>query len=386
MSLQLPSLLDFIEDDAEDSPLARPAPELVENAAISSDAHFDSKVLGDDDVAIEVLALSGRVLCGVRTSRHATVRQIKVEIALKLGFDHDEWSLLRGEEVLAMEDAQLFETSGGATVTLNVINSDPKARAAAAEAELFSHPDHQVREQAVMRLFQLGPAAAPYLSKALADEDTFIRVFAAQGLARLGEAEGIESLRSDLRHEHDFIRSAAANAIGKLGDKAALFADDLALALRDENSSVRGEAAEALGRLGPEIAGPYAPQLARAIFDNDGGVQREAVEALGNLGPAAKPYVGKLARLLKVDHSDYVRIAAAESLGKLGDPRGLPLLEFSLANMRGQKIRSNIREALENVQRAQGIDPTSTSSDDTPRGGGRFSERGEGRRESCTVS
>ncbi|MGC8880568.1 MAG: HEAT repeat domain-containing protein, partial [Anaerolineae bacterium] len=83
------------------------------------------------------------------------------------------------------------------------------------------------------------------------------------------------------------VRQAAARALGKIGDAAAVPA--LIEALRDEDEDVRQAAAEALGKIGDAAA---VPALIEALRDEDMWVRRAAAEALGKIvqdWPLAEP-------------------------------------------------------------------------------------------------
>ncbi|MDP6355966.1 MAG: HEAT repeat domain-containing protein, partial [Planctomycetota bacterium] len=118
-------------------------------------------------------------------------------------------------------------------------------------------------------------------------------------------------------HQSSYVRSAAARALGTLGEAAKSQVPRIGELLKDEDSSVRSAAAEALGALG-EAAKSEAPEIGELLKDEDSYVRSAAAEALGALGEAAKSEAPKIVQLLK-DESSYVRSAAAQALGALGE-------------------------------------------------------------------
>src|SRR6266700_1782555 len=95
----------------------------------------------------------------------------------------------------------------------------------------------------------------------------------------------------------EYVRTAAAEALGKIGSTAV---EPLLAALNDANGYVRSAAAEALGQIGDVRA---VEPLIAALKDSEENVRRDAAEALGSIGDvrAVEPIIA----LLK--DSDYVR-------------------------------------------------------------------------------
>jgi len=95
----------------------------------------------------------------------------------------------------------------------------------------------------------------------------------------LQKMKNVKGLIKALRHEYEFVRWKAAEALGRIGDKRAV--EPLIHALKDEDWYVRWKAAEALGRIGDKRA---VEPLIQALKDEDSDVRREAAEALGKIG------------------------------------------------------------------------------------------------------
>ncbi|HWB08675.1 MAG TPA: HEAT repeat domain-containing protein [Pirellulales bacterium] len=92
-----------------------------------------------------------------------------------------------------------------------------------------------------------------------------VRETAADALARIGDA-AVPALIDTLHDPDQEVRAQAAQALARMGGKAAPAVDALIQALDDPNEEVRRGAARALGQIGPE-AGEAVPALIKAIKD-----------------------------------------------------------------------------------------------------------------------
>jgi HEAT repeat protein len=78
------------------------------------------------------------------------------------------------------------------------------------------------RQQAVHGLVALGSAAVAPLCAALQDPDGYTRRFAAEALARIGDARAVEPLISALRESETYVQRHVADALAKIGDARAV--------------------------------------------------------------------------------------------------------------------------------------------------------------------
>jgi HEAT repeat protein len=130
-------------------------------------------------------------------------------------------------------------------------------------------------------------------------------------------APGVEGIVQALSDNNDYVRWAAARALGKMAPLAASKAvTGLAPLLQDANKDVRLTAAAALERFGPAAKSAVLP-LVRAVERSDFDTQVMAIRALAAIGPEAAPAVPNLATALSAPETR-VRCAAAKALGKLG--------------------------------------------------------------------
>jgi len=111
----------------------------------------------------------------------------------------------------------------------------------------------------------------------------------------------VEELIRKLRDKVWYVREAAAEALGKIGDLRAV--EPLIKALRDEYSRVREAAAEALEKIEPEwykteVAKKQVPEFINALRHWDPGVREAAAKALGKIGDqrAVEPLIQALRR------------------------------------------------------------------------------------------
>ncbi|MCY3836735.1 MAG: HEAT repeat domain-containing protein [Anaerolineaceae bacterium] len=161
-------------------------------------------------------------------------------------------------------------------------------------AALLSDADHSIRYQAAMaigRILRQKPQGGAErteeliaaLQPALRGEDMWLRMAATAALVSLGEA-AVPSLVHALQDDQAAVRRAAAKALGKLGDAAALA--DLLRALTDVDVSTRRFAAQALGRIGHAAA---VAALGDSLRDADRKVREASGVALGKIGRPAAP-------------------------------------------------------------------------------------------------
>jgi hypothetical protein len=141
-----------------------------------------------------------------------------------------------------------------------------------------------------------------------------------------------------LNHEDSGVRSRAAEALGKIGNEAAVSA--LMQALNHEDYYVRRNAAEALRKIGNEAA---VPALVQALNHEDYDVRSSAAYALGNIGNEAA--VSALVQALNHEYSN-VRRNAAEALGKIASSELLPYLS-ELLQTTGESYLVNTISAIQ---------------------------------------
>ncbi len=242
-------------------------------------------------------------------------------------------------------------------------SSPPVAPAVRRCIENLESPNPRQRSQAAAELGE-GHAveAVPALIRVLTEDiNTYVRTAAAEALGHIGDPQAIFPLMDALRDSSSFVRRAAAIALGQLEAKEAQAA--LIQALDDPNLYVRRAAINAIGKLGiPDLGKVLLPRL----DTDDPRMRRTLITALRRLktqeaipilvemlkgyqdepGPRDLPVVKTLvialgdlrAREAVPVLMDVVRgyvgarSLAAAALGQIGDPQACSVLVETLAD------------------------------------------------------
>ena len=193
-------------------------------------------------------------------------------------------------------------------------------------ASLCAHADEDVRRAAVTvagwRAKHRGGPVEPLL-KAVRHKEPTTQFVAAEGLARVGRAEGLPVLLSGLEYVDDVsLRERAVLALGELADPRAV--DALLKLAADDGHALQEAAAEAIGHLRKaaraEEVGKMLDRLARSPRD---GVARRALIGLRHFDTVAG---WRVIRAKAKDKSWWTRRVACEQLGYDPDPATRPLL------------------------------------------------------------
>jgi HEAT repeat protein len=147
-----------------------------------------------------------------------------------------------------------------------------------------------------------GKGAAFWIAQ-LKDKDPSNRQEAIKALQQIGQ-DAVPPLIGALRDENSIVRIAAADSLGRIGPEARAAIAPLREALKDDDRSVRRHAAFALGVVDPDNQS-VIPALIEALKDNDKEVRRHAAVALGRIGPGAKTAVSALVGAMKDDEGSY---------------------------------------------------------------------------------
>jgi len=202
-------------------------------------------------------------------------------------------------------------------------------------------PSPEVVRAAIARLVDLeGRAAAGALRDRLFTVDLSLVADVAGALRRIGDSEvvkaAIEAL-SDVRYSR---RLAGVRALGALGDPRT--AEPLRTTLEDGVAGVRSAALDALARLGPRAGADAGAACARLLADPVAHVRIAAVRAVarlvthpgGMLAPAAE------------DEDRFVRLEVARHVAGLPEPAAKTLLSDPEVRVREAAARAaSAREA-----------------------------------------
>jgi HEAT repeat protein len=175
-------------------------------------------------------------------------------------------------------------------------------------------------------------------TKRLSDGPDNDRSAAVTALAA-GKADAVPVLRSILLHPESEAKWRAADALGRIGEPAALPAvPDLCRNLDDADPLVVDVAAQTLGLLGAPAAAEAVPALVRE-FPNI-----ECIRAVAKFGPAGQLATDPL-RMLLTHESAIVRWNALRTLGKIRAIATQPDVVRALADS-NPEVREHAAEAL----------------------------------------
>jgi HEAT repeat protein len=214
----------------------------------------------------------------------------------------------------------------------------PGPEAFAALLEALGDLDAQADEAIIVALVQQ-PAAdlVPRLVTILRESHATRRNAALSALIEIG-AHTPHILLAALRDPGTEVRLHVAEILGDLRDPGATTALLERLSDPQELSNVRHTAAQALGKIGDRAA---APALIAAAVQGDFWVRYAAVEALGRLGDERA--VGALLRLMQQDA--WTRPAIVQALGNIGQVDAVPALVAALDD-NNDAVRMATMEAL----------------------------------------
>ena len=260
----------------------------------------------------------------------------RVASARALAFIEDRASALSVSRLLDDDDPVVRIVAAVSLSEIGSVENEKRLSLAA------SDPDRRVRASALyaMRRLMVGEAAAV---RALRDEMVDVREQAANLLAEVRPLEPklvartAGALREALSDESRVVRSAAATALGRLGEPGLVPA--LMKATSDGDDAVANAAVCALGDLG----GKAAAEGLIAISARGGERALHAAEALGRCGVRSNGVVDVLSGLVR-DAPDATARAAVRALGVLGGERAVEALR---AAARGER-----RELLADIAKA----------------------------------
>jgi HEAT repeat protein/beta-lactamase regulating signal transducer with metallopeptidase domain len=170
--------------------------------------------------------------------------------------------------------------------------------------------DVEVRRHIAEALGQLeNPSAIDALITLARDADAEVRSQAVDALSNFEDQRTLPTFLAALKDANSDVRHHAAHGIGNI-DNLKTAPRPLIEALADSDREVRQAVAQALGEIGDEAA---VPALKRATTDADVDVRRQAAEALSDIGGVEA--IQALMALLK-DPDPEIRKTAAEALGK----------------------------------------------------------------------
>src|SRR5690606_30198192 len=125
--------------------------------------------------------------------------------------------------------------------------------------EALRSSDESIRAAAVSALLGMGKEAVGYLIEALSDRHYGVRIAAAEALGEIGDPAAVEALVRTLGDAREDVRIAAVSALGRIGDRRAV--KPLIRLFRGRYHGVRVAAADAVAEFGRDALGELEEAL-----------------------------------------------------------------------------------------------------------------------------
>lgn len=213
----------------------------------------------------------------------------------------------------------------------------------------------------------IGKRATKLLSDALRDEDSGVRVSAAEGLGRIGDKDAVDTLTDALQDENADVVFAALQAMQSIATddavKAIVEALNGDIALRQMSLCILSEMDNDIARqalLSAPDASPYTAEmnelavaaLSNAFPSSNEDGQRRIVAALKNIG--SNSAVEELASILKTDNEE-VSLDAANALIVIGNDSAVAALADALQTG-SVTLQGEAAEALKSISSTSATD------------------------------
>ena len=234
---------------------------------------------------------------------------------------------------------------------------------ASSAADLLEHSDHRVRRAAALRLMELGTEATLEISrlvKALGDDHPRVQTAAARALGSIGDESAIEPLITNMADDNRKVRLWTWKALAQIGDPAieALIAHHgkntptRALSYIDEAGNEKSLLIEIRTRM-PSFGARAVPPLMAGLESKDPWTRTNAANILGEIGPPAKDAILALVNAIDDDYDD-CRFRAVQALEKIGDldPAVMPALETASKD-KSKKIANRAKHAIKTIKAEQ---------------------------------
>ncbi|CAF1206937.1 unnamed protein product [Adineta steineri] len=206
----------------------------------------------------------------------------------------------------------------------------------------------------------LAVALTKLVTIALDDKHEEVRRYACQALGNVGEKaamnEVITKLISALEDESFYVRLSACIALGNIGEKAATneVITKLVSALGEESDRVRASACGTLGKMGEKAAtNEVISKLVSALDHNGFGVRSSACQALGKMGDKAATHEVITKLVSALDHNGFgVRSSACQALAEINKKAATNEVISKLVSALEEEryeVRSSARRGLGNI-------------------------------------
>ncbi len=319
------------------------------NAASYAESLVQAAALAHRDAALRGVIVMGAT---------GNPSRLRGRIGRLLGVGHPAVRMTRGWWLLTV----LAVAAGVAGLWVSCRPSGDAAPAPGSQAELIAQtkdPDWWLRKVAVVQLAETGDSKLlPVFIGTLKDGDERVQAAAAAALGKLKDPAAIKHLVAALK-EKDSVRASSAEALTQF-DPAQVM-PLLKLAASDPDIGVRTGAVVALGRVkSPESLPGILDAVRQGGLDSDAGgiLMRRIVEALSGMDRTR--VLDALSKLAE-QSDDAGRVNVCGIVGKLADPKGAALLLAMLQDER-PRVRSAAVDACSDLSKLraeanQALDP-----------------------------
>jgi HEAT repeat protein len=222
--------------------------------------------------------------------------------------------------------------------------------------EALQQPNPAVRVSAAATLGAMGRDASaairPLFSLVTTDDAaTQAAVLRALTALRAEPAQLKPTLQQAMKNPAPSVRKAAAAGLAALGETTAIGVDGLVEMLGDDDAVSRSAAVQALGQMGAKAA-PAVPALIARLGDLS--MQMAVMDALGKIGPASTPAVPRLLELSETGAND-VKATALTAFAGIGHAAAAALPQI-YAGLRdpSSEVRAPAVLALAGVESDEG--------------------------------
>lgn len=250
-----------------------------------------------------------------------------------------------------LHDPQLDVRTAAEGALINIGDS-----AIQALSDALRNTDERGRKSLIETLGRFGPPAVPVLMAELKkEESSFLRLLTIDVLSRSDaiSPDVLQTLSASLRDLDEGVRVGAADALGRLGNRAVpAYGDLIVVSVTDHDALVRQKATNAVAALGP--ANNLAmPSLTQAFQNPSEEVRRQCIDALAHaqmILQDASPLLLSATR----DPDAGVRLKALQAGASLskGSAAMLPLLRNAMGDG-SPEVRSEAIVALGRFTEAQ---------------------------------
>jgi len=291
----------------------------------SGQAKVLTPMLSHDDPGVR--ALSATSLAGIKCGADDEIlAELSVIESLLADGDEDKSTdVLVKTGVLPKWAPEFRKPCCAAAFLLGALGQKAQHSSAKVAAGLSS-PDHEMRSMCAQALGKMGgDQFESELVDLLEDPLPMVIAGACNGLGALADlsaasaSAGVaEKVAECLEDKSPAVRSAAAQALGKMGDEMFEFIDALVKKMDDPVWSVRGACIDAIASPSSGERGQmYAADICRHMFDHDQQVRIVAIQALTRLGERGAAFAEEVASLLQ-DPFPEIRQTALRALAAFG--------------------------------------------------------------------